>query len=51
MLTDVSRAAAKRLRLRAGLHGPTPVVMVGAHDLVGTREATEAEERVAVEAQ
>lgn len=32
MLTQVSRADAKRLRLRDGLHGSRPVVMVGAHD-------------------
>ncbi len=32
MMTQVSRADAKRLRLRDGLHGSRPVVMVGAHD-------------------
>ncbi len=32
MMTQASRADAKRLRLRDGLHGSRPVVMVGAHD-------------------
>ncbi|HET8571988.1 MAG TPA: isocitrate lyase/phosphoenolpyruvate mutase family protein [Candidatus Limnocylindria bacterium] len=31
-MTQASRADAKRLRLRDGLHGSRPVVMVGAHD-------------------
>ncbi len=32
MSDTLSRADAKRLRLRDGLHAPNPVVMVGAHD-------------------